>query len=261
MSNTSASDPFIGPRLKVERAKQHVQQLSTDLGSFVKANPIGLIREDNAKTGQSRWRVTGVKPLPLMWSCYIGDTVHNLRSALDLLVCDLVRANGQQVRRKTSFPFSDTRKKFETDGLARIKGVSPTAIRLFQRLKPYKGRNGGKALFLIHELDVLDKHKMIIPVGAGYARIAIKLDAPTLPGRPAPEGLRISFAPKDRQFPLQDGAIVFAAPIGEIDYDPQVTIQVAFGEGQIAEGEPMIPTLNQLVDFTERLINIFAKYT
>lgn len=64
-----------------------------------------------------------------------------------------------------------------------------------------------------------------------------------------------------RQFPLQDGAIVFAAPIGEIDYDPQVTIQVAFGEGQIAEGEPMIPTLNQLVDFTERLINIFAKYT
>lgn len=255
-----SSEPFFGSKLKIDRAKQHVQQLSMEIKAFVEANPIGLIREDHAKSGQHRWRVTGVKALPPIWSCYIGDAVHNLRSALDLLVCALVRANRRQVKRKNGFPFSDSAKEFETDGLARVQGASPAAINLIRQLKPYKGGDGNKTLFLIHELDVLDKHKMIIPVGAASIRVAFKLEMPTIPGHPNRiEGFRLSLTPKDRQFPLQDGAVVFAAPIGEFDYDPQLTIQVAFGEGQIVKGEPVIPTLDQLGGFVESVIADFER--
>ena len=34
---------------------------------------------------------------PLWWSAIVGDAIHDLRSSLDVLVCELVRAEGNQV--------------------------------------------------------------------------------------------------------------------------------------------------------------------
>jgi hypothetical protein len=40
--------------------------------------------------------------------------------------------------------------------------------------------------------------------------------------------------------------------------DPHFTFGVAFGEGEIVEGEPLVPTLHQLAQFVEGFIESFV---
>jgi len=69
--------------------------------------------------------------------------------------------------------------------------------------------------------------------------------------------------PDDRKFPLKNGDILLTYPrvrLPFIDYSKfEFTFEIAFGEGQIFDGEAVIPTLTKLVDFTERVIDIFAR--
>lgn len=70
---------------------------------------------------------------------------------------------------------------------------------------------------------------------------------------------------KDRQFPRKDGAEVFrvraAARASKIDHDPQFSIEVAFGEGIVVQGQPIVPTLNQFAHFTEASCACFVRNT
>jgi hypothetical protein len=38
---------------------------------------------------------------------------------------------------------------------------------------------------------------------------------------------------------------------------PKLGIEIAFGEVEVVEGEPLIPTLHQLIEFVERFIELF----
>lgn len=67
-----------------------------------------------------------------------GDVVHNLRSALDLLWCQLVQANGKDIAKSDHFVIAEHRLNFE----ATFKGVNkriPLAARdVVAALKPYR---------------------------------------------------------------------------------------------------------------------------
>jgi hypothetical protein len=39
----------------------------------------------------------------------------------------------------------------------------------------------------------------------------------------------------------------------------ELLFEVAFGEGQIIDGQPVLPSLQQLIDFVERVTDIFAR--
>ena len=90
----------------------------------------------------------------------VGDIIHNLRSALDLLACDLVLANGGNPK-GVYFPFFKT-----ADGLnKKIKDrdfnrAGPDAVALLTRYQPYEG--GDSPLYAIHLLDIIDKHRMLV---------------------------------------------------------------------------------------------------
>ena len=67
--------------------------------------------------------------------------------------------------------------------------------------------------------------------------------------------------PEDRQFPLKDGAEVFrvaaAARGSDMDMNPQFIFEVAFGEGEVVKGKPLIETLHELAQFVESFITLF----
>ena len=69
--------------------------------------------------------------------------------------------------------------------------------------------------------------------------------------------------PTERKFPLKNGDVLFAYPRVRLPFQDdskfKFTFEIAFGEGQIFDGEPVVPTLTQLIDFTERLIDIFVR--
>ena len=40
----------------------------------------------------------------------------------------------------------------------------------------------------------------------------------------------------------------------------QFAFEVAFGEGQVGDGEPLMPNLKLLINFTERVVDIFHRH-
>lgn len=252
------SDPLLGAHLKIERAKKHINDFITEMNAFRAKNTYRVVADKHPRSGDITYRASVTEEIPVSWSTYIGDFVHNLRAALDVLACTLISANGAQVRRRHGFPIAETRKRFEADAAGKIDGASDAAKRFIHRLKPYK--TGNSALWQIHELDILDKHKAIVPVGLAYRHFTMttRMKVPwqnepvTTPG--------ISIRPADRRYPLKDGHILLrvksAALSAEHETDYQFAFEVAFGEGQVVDGQPLIPTLQQYGQMVERIISI-----
>lgn len=79
----------------------------------------------------------------------------------------------------------------------------------------------------------------------------------------AAKPLSIPINPADRLYPLKDGDEVFRikAEARKSKFQPKfdLTFEIAFGEGQIVDGEPLVPSLRQLIDFTKRIVEIFER--
>jgi hypothetical protein len=113
--------------------------------------------------------------LPL-WGAIFGEIVHDLRSALDQLVCQFVILNGGVPDREHSFPVRgkepangfgvEVRREWIDNGGRRrhgpLFGVSDKAVALIERSQPYKGGNTSLVSDL-HELWNADKHQTLIP--------------------------------------------------------------------------------------------------
>jgi hypothetical protein len=169
--------PFEASNLKIARARRHLQELETEISSYMARKPFDLVVEEwemNDKVGfvSHAWVVRIREPTPKHLSAVLGDIIHNLRTAFDLLACDLVRLKGKNVK-NVYFPFCDhpgglnemiKRRNFDRAG--------SDAVALVKSLKPYRG--GNDALRAIHDLDVLDKHQALVPViGAGTSPQAL----------------------------------------------------------------------------------------
>ena len=173
-----ASNPnlFIGPKLKIERAKRHIQDFEIAVQAFRDTNPYDLIRETDPQTGENVYRMLVKEGVPISLSGFLGDAVHNLRCALDYLICDLIRANGKQPDGNSGFPIKQRTERFKPGRVAKIDRISAKAERLVFRFKGHKSIND--ALWIIHWLDVIDKHNAIVPVAAANLRVTAKVGVP-----------------------------------------------------------------------------------
>lgn len=147
---------FVGPRLKVDWARRHIRAIDDVLRTFLETQPFKLFVIPDGIAME----VT--QELPAEVALLIGDAVHNMRSALDLLACDLVRLNNKSAN-KVHFPFSHN--ALELDEQIKKKNfhrAGKDAVDLLKTMKPYTG--GNALLRGIHDLDILDKHQLIVPI-------------------------------------------------------------------------------------------------
>jgi hypothetical protein len=88
--------------------------------------------------------------------------------------CDALTFIGHRARlvlplreeRDVQFPFAE--KASGLDGAIKNRKahyVGPDFVAALKGLKPYRETGGNRLLYLIHELDVIDKHMLLIPVG------------------------------------------------------------------------------------------------
>ena len=172
--------------LKIARAEKHLSELR----ALLKRNkPFSYCLETNFKTGE---RATYAKKNEQVCSeaaILIGDVVHNLRCALDHLYwgCTNQVAKSDGERNKIQFPICNDEKGFRESVLTGLpKRVSPQFSEALEGLKPY--RNGGNLkLCAIHDLDVLDKHRLLIPVG-DYTSLSAELMKKLVPDFPMASG-------------------------------------------------------------------------
>ena len=265
---------FTGVRIKVERAKEHFGDLQARIEGLQEDNAYKAIPYDEPDTGDLVYKVKIGNQPPPYWSAIVGDCVHNLRSSLDLLVCEMVRTEGNPVGEQNGFPIFKSANAFKSGHAAKVNGAPKAAVDLIKHAKPYMGANN--PFWRLHQLDIEDKHKLLVPIGVVHRKIitTFRLDDfsdfsglnhdPTtiIDGElvTPPHGIM----PVGLQFPLEDGAEIYRVPVSlradpraQMHVYPELVIEIAFGEVEVVEGKPIIPTLHELIEFVEGFIQLF----
>jgi hypothetical protein len=245
--------------LKIDQAKKHLSRLKKEVKAFLSRKPFIVVIEEDS-SGDLVYRIRIQAPIPVSWSADIGDLLHNLRSALDHLAWELVVANGQQPTRDTSFPISDNEPRFKYNLQRKLNGASAVARTAVENLKPYKG--GYDDLWRIHNLNIIDKHRMIVPVGTSYQKIPFQMTWPEKLGRPEVEAPPFTLRPADRHFPLKDGAEIFRVKAAARDSfrrymkpDFLFGFMIAFGDTTIVDGEDIIGTLQRFISVVQQVVS------
>ena len=249
-----------GARVKLARASQHIQELESNARKYLASAPFTLLRVEEPN-GDLLWRVKINRLVPLEWSAIVGDAVHNLRSALDLLAWQLVELNGAQPSRDTCFPITQSAAgQYEQTLKRALNGAHQKAIRLIRRLRPFAG--GNTVLGQLHALDITDKHRLVLVVGAAHKHLVIKTKM-NVPWQEAPvEFPPLALNPADRQFPLQDGAEVFrirSAARSDTLSEHDIVFELAFGDVAEVKGMPLVETLQSMHRHITRIVDIVGE--
>lgn len=256
-------------RIKIERAKEHIRQIETEVRSFLMTNPYIVRTKRDPQTRKLIYYLVSVRDTPARMSAIAGDVLHNLRSALDHLAYHLVLVGGGTPSKQTYFPISDDAATYKTEQPGKVKGIRPDAIKAIDAIKPYGG--GNDTLWCLHRLDNVDKHRLLITIGSAYRSVNIGphmhrmmmrtwndagfADADKIPM------LDVFLNPADRMFPLKAGDELFIdAPDAEVNEQMQFRFEVAFGEPQVVEGEPLIETLHQMIDLVDNIVLSFRPF-
>ena len=196
-----------GARIKLERANRHIAELVAAATHFLSTAPFYLQPQD-AENGDLITIVRIRSHVPPAWAAIVGDAVHNMRSALDLVAWQAVEAAGGRPGRDTCFPIGVASRTKNVEAIRRnLAGAALKAMKFARRLRPYKG--GNDKLTQLHALDVVDKHRLILVVGAATNHVVLKLRV-KFSWQVAPMDVPpVALTPADRQFPLDDGVEVF----------------------------------------------------
>jgi hypothetical protein len=243
-----------GVNLKFQRARDHAADLEQKVRRFLDSNPFEVYEEEEQSTGDLLTCVRVHRQPPPELSLIIGDLIHDCRTALDHLAWQLVLANGNQPDEKTMFPIARSKNAFPSYAQKCLKGASKQTISGIEKLRPYQG--GDERFWRLHRLDIEDKHRLLIPVGAAYRNFEMLTSFLGTERIPAATFPPLPIRPADRQYPLQDGAIVLrimkaareSQQQGMMRTEHRFTFEVAFSDDTAVAGEPITPTLANLVD-------------
>jgi hypothetical protein len=148
---------------KVERAKQNLSDMEVSLDKFHGYVPGAKRKIESFKHPPGLVHIFHV---PFDTLCAAGDVIGNLVGAFDHLAYQLVMAHApgttEDVLRTVYFPLAEN-KAGSKSRLRAIKYlIHPDAVELIERIKPYGG--GNEALGLVHKLNNLSKHRLILNV-------------------------------------------------------------------------------------------------
>jgi hypothetical protein len=169
------SDSLKGARLKLDRARNHLEVLGNELAAFNASEPYRIVHEPNVDASEHFFRAKVLKDPPSFLSVIIGDILQNMRSALEHLVWGLaLKAKGSEPSRAISFPIYRTESAFfevnkKTGNYSTRSGahkiaevVDPRVRAAIQELQPYKGKVPDEDwLFILNELARVDRHQSL----------------------------------------------------------------------------------------------------
>jgi hypothetical protein len=235
-----ATERHILVRVKIERAKKHLADLERDIAVFRSKSLNVVRRQQNTLTGQTD-ELLNIPVLSFDAIAAAGDVIQNLRSALDHLAYQLVLVGGGSPGTHTCFPIAKDFSAYESGRARKVEGMRQDAIKAIDDLKPYKG--GNDAFWKIHELNNIDKHRVIFTVSQDYLFVAEWLAPIT-------------------NFPYwhkaESGDPHFAGIFDQqVEYDMQREVEEAITNSQVHDSNALLPTLHQLVEFVDSLVASF----
>jgi len=244
----SADARIVLIRIKVERAKKHLKDLAADVLATERRTVV--IRDGDTQSVKSATDAVTFKfsqglpstdkflNVPRFSADVLagaGDVAHNLRTALDHLMCHLLLVAGSGITKRDCFPISEDIARYESRKAGIVNRVQPEVMEALDRLKPYKG--GNEPLWRVHELDRIDKHRALFSFAHDFLFHADWLSGDFLFKKDAPDyaGLYDS----------------------QVEQDMQFEIEKSLSEPQIAGRDAVLPSLHQLIDVVEDVILSF----
>jgi hypothetical protein len=245
------SSIFFSVKLKIERAKDHIHELNNKIVDYLKAKPFKVVVEQDSKSQNHLWTLRVTKDVPCLFAAIIGDVIHNLRASLDLLATELVLASGENAN-NVYFPFGSDEAGLEDMIRKRhIDRAGEKIVNIVKSFKPYKG--GNTLLRALHDLDITDKHKSLIPV-AHYAGIKnfqmANVSGPML----TIQNLHCG--------PIRDGMVLMSLPPAnnvKIGRSFQPSLKLTINEEVFQTNDDLILTLNRFVELVEHMVTEFEK--
>jgi len=164
---------------KQRRGLKHMRDLGEAISDWVGVagvdpKPYRLSGEFRADTGEYVFTGQLLKPMPQpLWGVMLGDGLHNLRSALDHLIYQLVLLDsGKPGTGENAYPISDTGKNYWSVGAKgqestrerRLRGVSDAHKAIIDETQPYRARvppGAAYALSALRDLSNHDKHRLL----------------------------------------------------------------------------------------------------
>lgn len=169
----------------MHRAKLHIEAVAQPIQRWLQSDAYTLAEHFEPKTGDHVLEAKITKPLGQDWPLIIGDAVHNLRSALDHIAYQLALDSYQAQHPGEAIPLGHQRRimfpvvatsndpKLSVDDFyaqvikGQLRYVPPEAAAAIEALQPYKrspSDPAGDPLWIVNELDAIDKHRKLHPV-------------------------------------------------------------------------------------------------
>jgi hypothetical protein len=252
------NEPFQAARLKIKRAKEHIDELNRFVHFFA-SNP--TLYSVGLEKGEA-WYVDEELVITFYDSkeelrdeaaLIIGDVYHNLRSALDILWYEIVSPTGLHTK-WTRFPILDTWEQLVAKVGTSLKDgkISKSVYDLvLDSIQPCKERNFD--LWSVEEANVIDKHQLLIP---NFSLIEI-------------EGIRIQndeevieLGPQITDSDIRRRAHLLG--LRSFGKNPKVidkgraTLGYGFDLGHPHSGQPVLLTLNAVTKEVTRTVKAFA---
>jgi hypothetical protein len=155
---------------KLDRAEYHLDALNAEIREFFErgADDQTFVARHNV-LDDSWSAVFKAKPLPEDWGVKLGDVIHNMRSALDHLVAQLVLLANASVHSRHQFPIfddpDDWQRRVVQPPQNRQRGfldfIDPQHVAVIESLQPYQPSTGLPTLATISRFSNADKHRLI----------------------------------------------------------------------------------------------------
>ena len=247
--------PFEGPRLKIRRAQKHItdlEQCVTEFGASVKLTMVPVKEEGELICYLMRFNERPPEDIPAL----VGDALHNLRSALDILICDIARLRGKSVD-KLKFPFAANVEALEKILSKDFPRLGEDVVDGIRAQQPFIG--GNLALRGLHDLDIDDKHETVLPcylVARGRFAAERMVPAGVLDWV---AGMGLDF--RMAQMAIHEGNVMWSKAganpwlmIQPLDGPPQPT----FPDGLPFAGIPILEVLEGLTEVVGQVVECFA---
>lgn len=261
------TDRLAGVRSKIARSEYFIDQLNLALKAALSTTSVEL-RSKHRDAEGNHVVLVDIRPSepPPGISLNVGDAVHNLRSALDHLVCQLAIAAGHgSACSHTQFPVfrNDSAKNRTTIG-RRLNGLTPAARAEIEALQPYKRTPlapESDPLWMLSELDNVDKHRILVVVYPRFAEMEITVTVDD-------ESVTYPVSNHLGWRPLELGALPMRLTIPNDPTKPQTQVQVqarpltgiVFAQtGLTCDGCEVAPLLRRLVADVRDVVAIFDR--
>ena len=160
---------LVGPRLKFERAEEQLSRVEKALVEYLDTDPCDIPDEPERKGEWAIIRLRAIRTLPdPRWGVRIGEFLHDLRSALDNLVWQLVLLNGETPWCKNQFPIYTERAPSQHRLDEMLRGVRADHRAQIEDLQAYHGEHVHvqikAALAWLALLSNIDKHRFMHPI-------------------------------------------------------------------------------------------------